>query len=54
MRYIFKKLADSWTALTDAEKKALFEGTNYLKPSLDDVKALGDFKCLVYSDNSYR
>ena len=51
MGYIFKKLADSWTALTDAEKKSLFEGTNYLKPSLDDVKALGDFKCLVYSDN---
>lgn len=52
MGYIFKKLADSWTALTDAEKKALFEGTNYLKPSVDEIKSLGDFKCLVYSDNS--
>ena len=52
MGYVFKKLADSWTALTDAEKKALFEGTNYLKPSVDEIKSLGDFKCLVYSDNS--
>lgn len=52
MGYVFKKLADSWTALTDAEKKALFEGTNYLKPSVNKIKSLGDFKCLVYSDNS--
>lgn len=42
MAYIFKKLADSYDTLTTLEKKNLFLGTNYLKPNISDLSALGE------------
>ena len=52
MAYIFKKLADSYDTLTTLEKKNLFLGTNYLKPSISDLSALGNMVCLTYSDSN--
>ena len=52
MAYIFKKLADSYDTLTSLEKKNLFLGTNYLKPSISDLSALGNMACLSYSDSN--
>ena len=52
MAYIFKKLADSYDTLTTLEKKNLFLGTNYLKPNISDLSALGNMVCLAYSDSN--
>ena len=52
MAYIFKKLADSYDTLTTLEKKNLFLGTNYLKPNISDLSALGNMVCLTYSDSN--
>ena len=52
MAYIFKKLADSYDTLTTLEKKNLFLGTNYLKPNISDLSALGNIVCLTYSDSN--
>lgn len=50
MAYIFKLLTSEWNTLTDAEKIAMFEGTNYLKPTVEQLKTLGEFNCMIYSD----
>lgn len=52
MAYVFKKLADSYTSLTMAEKKNLFIGSNYLKPTISELQGLGEFACLTYSDSN--
>ena len=52
MAYIFKKLADSYDTLTTLEKKNLFLETNYLKPNISDLSALGNIVCLTYSDSN--
>ena len=52
MAYVFKKLADSYTSLTMAEKKNLFIGSNYLKPTISELRGLGEFTCLSYSDSN--
>lgn len=50
MAYVFTKLVDNWDALTEAEKLALFESTDYEVPTIADLKALGKFKVLTLSD----
>ena len=52
MAYIFKKLADSYDTLTTLEKKNLFIGSNYLKPTISELQGLGEFTCLSYSDSN--
>ena len=52
MAYVFKKLADSYTSLTMTEKKNLFIGSNYLKPTISELQGLGEFTCLSYSDSN--
>lgn len=50
MAYVFTKLADNWETLTESEKLALFESTDYEVPTIEDLKALGKFKVLTLSD----
>ena len=50
MSYTWKKLADSYSTLTDAEKQALFDDTNYLHATEAQLKALGKVKILVDDD----
>lgn len=50
MAYSFVQLADNWGSLTDAQKKSLFDGTGYRKATIDELRTLGDFKVLYYSD----
>lgn len=54
MSYVWKKLANDWSVLTDAEKEALFVGTNYIKATIPQLLALGaPFKVAAYSGGSY-
>ena len=49
MAYSWKVLANGWSALTDTEKEALFIGTNYNKPTVAELQALGGkFKIAAY------
>ena len=49
MTYSWKVLASDWSALTDTEKEALFIGTNYNKPTVTELQALGGkFKIVAY------
>ena len=50
MGYTWKKVADSYSTLTDAEKQALFDDTNYLHATEAQLKALGKVKILVDDD----
>lgn len=50
MAYVFTKLADNWDALTESEKLALFESTDYEVPTVADLATLGKFKVLTLSD----
>ena len=50
MGYTWKKVADSYSTLTDAEKQALFDDTNYLYATEAQLKALGKVKILVNDD----
>lgn len=50
MSYTWKKVADSYSTLTDAEKQALFDGTNYLHATEAQLKVLGKVKILVDDD----
>ena len=50
MSYTWKKVADSYSTLTDAEKQALFDDTNYLYATEAQLKALGKVKILVNDD----
>lgn len=49
MAYSWKVLANDWSTLTDTDKEALFIGTNYNKPTVAELQALGGkFKVAVY------
>ena len=52
MSYSWQVLATDWNSLTDAEKEALFKGTNYQLPTIDELTALGKFKVAIYDDYS--
>ena len=49
MAYSWKVLANDWSALSDTDKEALFIGTNYNKPTVAELQALGGkFKIVAY------
>ena len=49
MAYSWKVLANNWSALTDTDKEALFVGTNYNKPTVAELQALGGkFRVVAY------
>ena len=50
MGYTWKKVADSYSTLTDAEKQALFDDTNYLHATQAQLQSLGKVKILVNDD----
>lgn len=52
MAYSFVKLADNWSALSNAEKEALFNGTNYNSATVAELQSLGTFKVLALSDSA--
>ena len=49
MAYSWKVLANDWSTLSDTDKEALFIGTNYNKPTVAELQALGGkFKIVAY------
>lgn len=46
----FQQLAPDWNALSDKEKVALFTATNGETPTIDELKTIGKFKILTYSE----
>ena len=49
MSYSWKVLANDWSALSDTDKEALFIGTNYNKPTVAELQALGGkFRVVAY------
>lgn len=50
MSYTWKKLADSYSSLTDAQKQKLFDSTNYLHATQAQLQSLGKVKILVNDD----
>ena len=48
----FQQLASDWNALSDAEKVALFTATNGETPTVDELKTIGKFKVLTYSEDN--
>lgn len=52
MAYVFTQLANDWSSLTDAEKEALFNGTNFNSATTEELQSLGQFKVLAMSDSS--
>ncbi len=46
----FQQLAPDWNALSDEEKVALFTATNGETPTIDELKTIGKFKILTYSE----
>lgn len=49
MSYSWALLAENWDTLTDAQKEALFMDTNYAKPTIQELEALGKpFKVASY------
>ena len=46
----FQQLAPDWNALSDEEKVALFTATNGETPTVDELKTIGKFKILTYSE----
>lgn len=46
----FQQLAPDWNALSDEEKVALFTATNGETPTVDELKTIGKFKVLTYSE----
>ena len=52
MSYSWQILATDWNSLTDAEKEALFKGTNHQLPTIAELTALGKFKVAIYDDYS--
>ena len=49
MAYSWKVLANDWSTLADTDKEALFIGTNYNKPTVAELQALGGkFKIVAY------
>ena len=52
MAYTFTQLAPNWDNLTNAEKEALFENTNYNQATIAELQTLGKFKILTLSDSA--
>ena len=50
MSYTWKKLADSYSSLTDTQKQKLFDSTNYLHATQAQLQSLGKVKILVNDD----
>lgn len=48
----FQQLAPDWNALSDEEKVALFTATNGETPTVDELKTIGKFKVLTYSEDN--
>ena len=49
MAYSWKVLANDWSTLSDTDKEALFVGTNYNKPTVAELQALGGkFNVVAY------
>jgi hypothetical protein len=48
----FQQLAPDWNALSDEEKVALFTATNGETPTIDELKTIGKFKVLTYSEDN--
>ena len=46
----FQQLATDWNALSNEEKVALFTATNGETPTIDELKTIGKFKILTYSE----
>ncbi len=46
----FQQLATDWNALSNEEKVALFTATNGETPTVDELKTIGKFKILTYSE----
>lgn len=46
----FQQLATDWDALSNEEKVALFTATNGETPTVDELKTIGKFKILTYSE----
>jgi hypothetical protein len=51
MSYTFTQLATDWSSLTDVEREALFENTNFNQATLAELQTLGKFKVLAMSDS---
>ena len=52
MAYTFTQLAPNWNNLTNAEKEALFENTNFNQATVAELQSLGKFKVLTLSDSA--
>ena len=52
MAYAFTQLATDWSSLTNAEREALFENTNFNQATLAELQTLGKFKVLAMSDSA--
>lgn len=50
MSYTWKKVADSYSTLTDTQKQDLFDNTNYIQATQAQLQALGKIKILVNDD----
>ena len=48
----FQQLAPDWNALSDEEKVALFTATNGETPTIDELKTIGKFKVITYSEDN--
>lgn len=48
----FQQLAPDWNALSDEEKVALFTATNGETPTVDELKTIGKFKVITYSEDN--
>ncbi len=48
----FQQLAIDWNALSNEEKVALFTATNGETPTVDELKTIGKFKILTYSEDN--
>ena len=48
----FQKVADDWTALTDAQKIALFKATNYETATPEQLATLGKFRIVTYAEDN--
>ena len=52
MSYSWQIVGNNFDSLTASEKEELFINTNYRKPTIDELKALGEFKVAVYDTSS--
>lgn len=45
------KVTDDYTALTEAQKVALFKATALEEPTVAEVETIGKFKVLMYKES---